>query len=132
MSRRPLIDETRRALRIHLWFAVPSAVLLPIMLFTGKTGRKSTHVAFAVAFGLLWTGTFVTGVFFSPTPDRDHDGRRPTHRPQRPHLDDWQPDVNPSTVRDRRRSTGAQAQETGDGRTSPTPLTVSCSQFPTS
>jgi Protein of unknown function (DUF420) len=65
-------DDTRRALRIHLWFAVPSAVLLPIMLFTGKTGRKSTHVAFAVAFGLLWAGTFVTGVFFLP-----HAGPRP-------------------------------------------------------
>lgn len=57
---------TRRALRIHLWFAVPSAILLPIMLFTGKTGRRSTHIACAVVFGLLWTGTFVTGVFFLP------------------------------------------------------------------
>jgi hypothetical protein len=59
-------EQTRRALRIHLWFAIPSALLLPIMLFTGQTGRKSTHVAFAVAFGILWAGTFVTGVFFIP------------------------------------------------------------------
>jgi len=59
-------DATRRALRIHLWFSVPSTVLLPVMLVTGKTGRRSTHVVCAVAFGLLWTGTFVTGVFFLP------------------------------------------------------------------
>ena len=58
--------NTRQALRLHLCFAIPSAVLLPIMLFTGKTGRKSTHVVFAVAFGIMWTGTFVTGVFFLP------------------------------------------------------------------
>ena len=58
--------QTRRALRIHLWFAIPSAVLLPIMLFTGQTGRKSTHIAFAVAFGIMWAGTFVTGVLFLP------------------------------------------------------------------
>jgi hypothetical protein len=59
-------ETTRQALTIHLWFAVPSALLLPIMFFTGMTGRKSTHVAFAVAFGIMWTGTFVTGVFFLP------------------------------------------------------------------
>lgn len=59
-------EQTRRALRIHLWFAIPSAVLLPIMLFTGQTGRKSTHIAFAVVFGIMWAGTFVTGVFFLP------------------------------------------------------------------
>lgn len=59
-------DEARQALRIHLWFAVPSAVLLPVMLFTGQTGRKATHVAFAVAFTVMWVGTFVTGVFFLP------------------------------------------------------------------
>lgn len=59
-------DEARRALRIHLWFAVPSALLLPIMLLTGKTGRRSTHVAFGIVFGIMWSGTFVTGVFFLP------------------------------------------------------------------
>jgi hypothetical protein len=59
-------DPTRRALRVHLWFAVPSAVLLPVMLFTGKTRRKGVHVALGVAFGVLWAGTFVTGVFFLP------------------------------------------------------------------
>ena len=59
-------DEARRALRVHLWFAVPSAVLLPVMLFTGKTKRKAAHVAFAAAFAIMWMGTFVTGVFFLP------------------------------------------------------------------
>jgi hypothetical protein len=59
-------DEARRALRVHLWFAVPSAVLLPVMLFTGMSGRKTVHVAFAAAFAIMWMGTFVTGVFFLP------------------------------------------------------------------
>ncbi len=58
--------ETRRLLRIHLGFAIPSAVLLPIMLYTGKTGRKGSHVAFGVVFGIMWIGTFVTGIFFLP------------------------------------------------------------------
>lgn len=58
--------ETRQALRTHLWFSVPSALLLPVMLYTGKTGRKSVHIAFGVAFSILWAGTFVTGVFFLP------------------------------------------------------------------
>lgn len=59
-------DEARHALRIHLCFAIPSALLLPVMLFTGKTRRKSTHIAFGALFGLMWAGTFVTGVFFLP------------------------------------------------------------------
>ncbi len=59
-------EEARQALRVHLYFAVPSAVLLPIMLYTGKTGRKPVHIAFAVLFTLLWAGTFVTGVFYLP------------------------------------------------------------------
>jgi hypothetical protein len=40
--------------------------LLPIMLFTGAPGRKSIHIAFGLVFGIMWTGTFVTGVFFLP------------------------------------------------------------------
>lgn len=59
-------DAARKALGVHLWFAIPSAILLPVMLFTGKTRRKSAHIAFAVAFAIMWTGTFVTGVFFLP------------------------------------------------------------------
>jgi uncharacterized protein DUF420 len=59
-------DETRRALRVHLGFAVPAAVLVPFMLFTGKTGRRSTHIACAAVFGIMWAGTVVTGIFFLP------------------------------------------------------------------
>jgi hypothetical protein len=59
-------EETRQAMRVHLLFSVPSAILLPVMYFTGRTGRVRVHVTLAVLFGALWTGTFVTGVFFLP------------------------------------------------------------------
>ncbi|MCE9564094.1 MAG: DUF420 domain-containing protein [Planctomycetes bacterium] len=59
-------DATREALRVHLCFSIPSALLLPIMLYTGKTRRKSVHIAFGIVFGIVWAGTFVTGVFFLP------------------------------------------------------------------
>jgi hypothetical protein len=56
----------QKALGVHLCFAIPSAILLPIMLFTGKTRRKNVHIAFSVLFGVMWTGTFVTGIFYLP------------------------------------------------------------------
>lgn len=56
----------RRALNIHLCFSVPSALLMPLMLYTGLSRRRTTHLTLAVVFGLLWAGTFVTGVFFLP------------------------------------------------------------------
>jgi hypothetical protein len=59
-------EEARHALRVHLWFAVPSAVLLPVMLYLGKTRRRTAHIALGLAFAILWMGTFVTGVFFLP------------------------------------------------------------------
>lgn len=59
-------EELRRALNIHLCFAVPSALLMPAMLYTGLTHRRRVHLILAVAFGILWTGTFVTGVFWLP------------------------------------------------------------------
>ena len=58
--------EARQALRIHLCFSIPSALLLPVMLFTGKTRRRSLHLTVGVLFTILWLGTFVTGVFFLP------------------------------------------------------------------
>lgn len=58
--------DTLQALRIHLCFSVPSAILLPIMLYTGLTHRRNLHLALAILFGLLWTGTFITGIFFLP------------------------------------------------------------------
>ncbi len=61
--------ETKQALRVHLAFAAPSAVLLPVMYWSGLTGRRRLHLPLAVVFSVLWAGTFVTGVFFLP-----HDG----------------------------------------------------------
>lgn len=58
--------EQHEALTIHLAFAIPSAVLLPIMLFTGVRHHRSLHIVIGVVFLTLWTGTFVTGVFFLP------------------------------------------------------------------
>ena len=59
-------ETTRRLLTIHLGFAVPAALLLPAMLFTGLTRRRSIHLVLAWAFGVLWAGTVVTGIFFLP------------------------------------------------------------------
>lgn len=58
--------EALKALHTHLWFSIPSALLLPVMLFTGKTRRKSLHVGFGIVFAVLWAGTFITGVFYLP------------------------------------------------------------------
>jgi hypothetical protein len=55
-----------RSMSIHLSFAVPSALLMPLMLFTGCTHRRALHLTLAVVFTILWTGTFVTGIFFLP------------------------------------------------------------------
>ena len=58
--------ETKNNLRIHLFFSVPSALLLPVMYFTGRTRRRQMHIALACVFSVLWVGTFVTGVFWLP------------------------------------------------------------------
>ena len=55
-----------RALNIHLCFSVPAALLMPVMLYTGLTRRRSYHLALAFVFAVLWTGTFITGIFFLP------------------------------------------------------------------
>jgi uncharacterized membrane protein YozB (DUF420 family) len=59
-------EELYGRLRIHLCFSIPSAVLMPAMLYTGLTHRRRVHLVLAVLFAILWTGTFVTGVFFMP------------------------------------------------------------------
>jgi ABC-type maltose transport system permease subunit len=59
-------EVARRNLSIHLCFALPAAVLLPAMLYTGRTHRRILHVALAVAFSAFWSGTFITGIFFLP------------------------------------------------------------------
>ena len=55
-----------RALTIHLCFSVPSAILMPIMLYTGLKHHRAAHLTLAVIFGILWIGTVVTGIFFLP------------------------------------------------------------------
>jgi uncharacterized membrane protein YozB (DUF420 family) len=56
----------RQALNVHLCFSVPSALLLPFMLYTGLSHRRIAHLILAFVFGVLWFSTFVTGVFFLP------------------------------------------------------------------
>jgi hypothetical protein len=58
--------EQREALAVHLTFALPAAVMLPAMLFTGRREYKTAHRLMASVFLVLWAGTFVTGVFFLP------------------------------------------------------------------
>jgi hypothetical protein len=58
--------EQHEALAIHLRFAVPAAILLPVMLYTGLRRHKSFHLLTAAVFIVLWGGTFVSGVFFLP------------------------------------------------------------------
>ena len=59
--------EARQALRVHLVFAVPSALLLPLMLWTGATRRRRLHRPLAGLFLLLWTATVYTGLFTLPS-----------------------------------------------------------------
>jgi uncharacterized membrane protein YozB (DUF420 family) len=54
----------RRALSIHLCFSLPATLLMPLMLFTGSTHRRNLHLTLAALFAVLWTGTFITGLFF--------------------------------------------------------------------
>jgi hypothetical protein len=61
--------EARESLRIHLYFSVPSALILPVMYLSGVRHRRSLHIPLGVLFGLLWIGTFVTGVFMLPHGD---------------------------------------------------------------
>ena len=56
--------KMENAMAIHLSFSVPAAVLLFVMLFTGLTHRRTLHIATGILFSVLWTGTFITGVFF--------------------------------------------------------------------
>jgi hypothetical protein len=58
-------DEARRALTLHLCFSVPAAIILPVMLITGKRYPRF-HRALSVLFAALWAGTFISGVFFLP------------------------------------------------------------------
>jgi uncharacterized membrane protein YozB (DUF420 family) len=59
-------EPIRRIMIIHLCFAIPSAILLPVMYFTGRTGRRWVHRSLAAVFATCWIGTLITGVFFLP------------------------------------------------------------------
>ena len=52
-------------LTIHLSFAIPSALLMPVMLWTGMK-KRALHRKLTIVFAVLWTLTFLTGVFFLP------------------------------------------------------------------
>jgi hypothetical protein len=54
------------ALYVHLGFSVPSALLLPAMLYSGLKRFRSVHIALGMLFLVLWSGTFITGIFFLP------------------------------------------------------------------
>ena len=58
--------QARQALRVHLYFAVPSAALVPVMYWSGLSGRRRLHLPLTVVFSVLWAGTVVTGLFFLP------------------------------------------------------------------
>jgi hypothetical protein len=58
--------DSWNALVVHLCFALPAAVTLPFMLYTGARHRRQVHIALSVLFTILWTGTFITGIFFLP------------------------------------------------------------------
>ena len=58
--------DARMLLQIHLLFAVPSAALLFLMLFSGWRHHRRLHIAAGLLFAALWTGTFITGIFFLP------------------------------------------------------------------
>jgi hypothetical protein len=58
--------QAQTNLRVHLCFSMPAALLLPFMLYTGLKRNRAWHVSLAAVFLVLWTGTFITGVFFLP------------------------------------------------------------------
>ena len=58
--------QAENAMLIHLMFSVPSALLLFVMLFTGLKHKRNFHIAAGILFAVLWTGTFITGIFFLP------------------------------------------------------------------
>lgn len=53
-------------LRIHLGFAVPSAILMCVMIFTGLKRRIRLHRKVSWFFLACWIGTFYTGIFWLP------------------------------------------------------------------
>jgi uncharacterized membrane protein YozB (DUF420 family) len=59
-------EEARQALRVHLCFSIPAAVVLPVQYVLGLKGYRQAHVLLGAVFTVLWIGTFITGGFFLP------------------------------------------------------------------
>lgn len=55
-------DDARHALRIHLMFSVPAALVLPMMMLSGTRHWRRLHVPLGVVFCILWLGTLITGL----------------------------------------------------------------------
>ena len=58
--------DLKKRLTIHLSFSLPATAVMPLMLITGYSHRRRLHLSLAALFSVLWTGTFITGVFFLP------------------------------------------------------------------
>lgn len=58
-------EETRRLMNIHLCFAIPATILLPILLYSGLKHRRG-HVLLGGVLCVLWIGIVVTGIFLLP------------------------------------------------------------------
>ena len=56
--------DLARNLRIHLCFSIPSLLMMPAMLYTGLKRLRTIHITLACIFGIVWIGTFITGIFF--------------------------------------------------------------------
>jgi hypothetical protein len=59
-------EPLRQALQTHLCFALPAALLMPLMLTTGLLRWRRVHLTLAVVFSVLWIGTLATGLFLLP------------------------------------------------------------------
>lgn len=61
------MDESARfALKVHLCFVIPLTPFLIWMLISGWKRRIKMHLAVSVIFLILWTGMFITGMFYLP------------------------------------------------------------------
>lgn len=58
--------DARFALKVHLCFVIPLTPILLWMLISGWKRRIKMHLAVSVLFLALWTGMFVTGMFYLP------------------------------------------------------------------
>src|SRR5438477_5392958 len=62
------VSHLKRALTIHLCFSLPSAAIMPFMLWTGLTHLRAIHLTLEVVFAIFWTCPFITGILFLSSP----------------------------------------------------------------